>query len=377
MQAGPSHSEYPLVSWLIPTTLYRHRWWKRLVEFLEDDFPAPLSECIILGTQDKDFIARAKILGEEVVQSLASTDLNILEKWKKVRFLEKYTPEFNLSRSRNILLDNAKGHIVIHRDADTALIRRNFTRFAVRRLIESKLGILSFPSLQNGVHFKPGHDLVSKTDARFPHITLTNTANGMTTVLLKSIEMLVGGRNEALPFWGEHTALCTKLASAGFAIGYTDDGYWFASNDDESDISLTDDKRNPRSLFERQVTIAMLNEFYDTQPDDIFWRVQRTRYKVFDDQRTDGVKAMVSNRRQQFNAQQRLPEGLLAFPFKPWNCLSHHLTAKYLERAQTIAAPHFVPIEERWRGIEALGKDRWKSRNHSNTQRATELVSIS
>jgi sulfur relay (sulfurtransferase) DsrC/TusE family protein len=342
------YKEHPLVSWLIPTTLYRHRWWNRLIEFLEDDFPPQLSECIILSTQDKDFIHHATAIGEKIVESLTHTNNNVPEKWKRVTFLEEFTPDFNLSKSRNILLEKAAGDIVIHRDADTRLVRHNFTRFAVKQLLRSRFGILSFPSLQNGVHFKPSLELTTKVDDRYPDFLLSNTANGMTTALLRPIEQLMGGRNESLPRWGEHTALCAKLATAGFLIGYTNDGYWFASDDGESEISLTDDQRNPQSLFERQVVTAMLNDFYHVEPDDIFWTAQRKRYKVFDENRSLDVSRRVSKQFKQFHAQQQLAAGLRLFPFKPWDCLSHGLTTEFLEHAPSVAAPFFNPIEKHW-----------------------------
>lgn len=344
----------PLVSWLIPTTLYRHRWWNRLIEFLEDDFPPHLTECLILGTQDEDFASKARIIGEQITTSLARTNKNVAEKWQKVTFLESFTPTFNLSKSRNILLQEAAGDIVIHRDADTRLIRHNFTKFAVEQLLESRFGLLSFPSLHNGLHFKPSTELTIRRDKRYPGFLLTNTANGMTTVLLKSIEQALGGRNESLPLWGEHTALCTKLANAGFLVGYTDNGYWLASDDGESDISLTDDSRNDQSLFERQVAVAMLNDFYKIISGDVFWEGQRKRYKVFDESRSPRVLDRITNQFELFKTYQELKPDLNHYPFKPWGCLSHELTEWFIDRAPHTADPFFSPIEQRWNEIRAM-----------------------
>lgn len=353
MQSSSRHTTQPFVSWLIPTTLHRHRWWNRLIEFLEDDFPAEFSECLILSTQDEDFAAQAKSMGEKIASSLGDASDHVAKKWEKVRFLEAYSPGFNLSQSRNILLNEARGKIMVHRDADTKLIRRNFTRFAVEEIMRSRLGLLSFPSLQNGIHFKPGLDLTTVKDKRFPDILLANTANGMTTVTLKSIELGVGGRNEALALWGEHTALCTKLARAGFLVGYTDNGYWLTSSDDESVISLTDDQRNPRSLFERQVTIAMLNDFYDVTPQDLFWEAQQSRYKVFDTKRNSDVVKAVKDRYPLFKKQQQIDADLEQFSFKPWDCLSHKQTTEFIAQAYDRATPFFEQIEDEWRSIAA------------------------
>jgi hypothetical protein len=348
-QIDHAQIQQPIVSWLIPTTLLRHRWWKRLIEFLEDDFPPGLSECIILGTQDLNFARKAREIGQTIVDSFALTDADIQQKWKNVRFIEKYDPTFNLAICRNILLAEAKGEVVIHRDADTALLRYGLTRHAIKQLAQSRLGLLSFPSLQNGVHFKPGKDLTVRQDLRYPDILLTNTANGMTTVLLRSIEKLVGGRNEALPYWGEHTALCTKLANAGFLCGYTNDGYWLAANDEESDISLTDDNRNSRALLERRVTIAMLNDFYNIKSHDVFWGAQRKRYKVIDESRDAVVNDLITKRSAQFNTEQRLSQDLHRYAFKPWECLSHQQSSIYIEQAKEIAAPFFQSLEKRLR----------------------------
>lgn len=326
--------KHPTVSWLIPTTLYRHKWWKRLVEFLEEDFPSEQIECIFLGTQDKHFREEAQRIGERIYQSLRFAP-GAAEKWKRVHFIEAYDPTFNIAASRNMLLDAAKGSIVLYRDADTALIRSGFTAFAVKELLRSRYGMLSFPSLRNGSHFKPKPSLVTVQDPVNPGLRLACSVNGMATTALKSVLKELGGWNSALHAWGEHTALCTKMARAGLLMGYTDRGYWLGTDTSESDISLTDDRINPRSIVERRKAIALLRAFYDITPRDKFWNISQQDYGVgghdlqYEVDRTPLY--------QHFSSRQRLNSSLEKYLFKPWECLSHPDTPYYIAEGAAVA----------------------------------------
>lgn len=346
-----TQKEKPIVSWLIPTTLNRHRWWKRLVEFLEEDFPPDLIECVFLGTQDKGFAENAKKIGEKIANSLRF-EKGVSERWKNVRFIEKYSKEFNISQSRNILLNEARGDILIYRDADTALIQYGFTKYASSILIKNKLGLLGFPSLKNGFHHKPEKEIL-ENNFRFKNLILAPTVNGMATVMLKEILLYVGGWNTGLPRWGEHTALGTKLARAGFLLGYADNqGYRISTSDNDSFITLTDEKIDPRVIEERHVGIAMLNNFYQTRKTDIFYRIQRDRYKVFDKKRKQNVKTKMQERYPIFIKEQKLPLEKEKYNFKPWDCLSHADTKKYLLTARVITDPFLKPVLKR---IKKLG----------------------
>ncbi len=341
-----AQKEKPLVSWLIPTTLDRHRWWKRLVEFLEEDFPPDLIECVFLNTQDKGFAKKAKKIGEKIANSFGF-EKDISKRWKNVRFIEKYSKEFNISRSRNILLNEARGDILIYRDADTALIQYEFTKYAVSNLLKGRLGLLGFPSLKNGFHHKPEKEIFKK-NFRLGNLILAPTINGMATVILKEIALYIGGWNTGLPRWGEHTAIGTKLARAGFLLGYADNqGYRISTSDNDSSITLTDEKIDPLVTEERHTGVAMLNDFYRINKTDIFYRIQKDRYRVYDKKRKQNIKTKIQERYSIFAEEQKLPLEKERYDFKPWDCLSHPDTKKYLLTARVIANPFYRPVLKR------------------------------
>jgi len=352
--APSSTTSRPLVSWLIPTTLYHHRWWKRLVEYLEDDFPPQLSECIFLGTQDREFTRLAQGIGQRIVDSLAFRS-GVVERWKNVRFIESYSPEFNICTSRNRLLEEATGDIVIHRDCDTALVQYNFTAFTVKQLLSSRLGMLSYPSLQNGVHFKPTACLPTMPHPDAKGVALAPLVQGMAVATLRSVEHAIGGHNTSLAYWGEYNALGPKLANSGFLMGHTTGKYWLSSTSDESSISLTDHSRNSEAKIERAVGIAIMNDYYQVTPDDTFWKVQRPLYGVDDTHRSPRVAASSKERYPDFAKEQRLAPNLRRYNFKPWECLSHADAAAYIKQAHERAEPFFAPVEKR---VRELGLDK-------------------
>lgn len=344
--------ERPLVSWLIPTTLYHHQWWKRLIEFLYEDFPPELIECIFLGTQDKGFAAKAREIGEQIIKSLSFTP-EIEKRWQNVRFIEQYSGKrFRMGWARNILTKAARGDIIIHRDADTALLKGGFTRFVVKNLLRTRVGFLGVPSLNNGKPFKPKQSLITKRDRRFSTLLLAVTVNGMATATLKSIEEYIGYRNEAIYGWGEHNSLSTKLARAGFLMGYADkDGWWLFTNDSEASISITDARRNPRTFEDRHIACAMINDFYNIKNDDVFWRIQRERYQVYDEKRPERIRRAVRERYPLYAKQQLLSPEKEKFKFKPWECLTHKETEKYLSGGRKKAEIFYQPLITRIKGL--------------------------
>ena len=209
--AGTSRDGSTLVSYLIPTTLDRHAWWNRLAEYLTDSFPAGASECVFLGTQDADFDSRAASFAAGVVEALSSLP-GVEEKARNVRFLSTPDSEFNVGRSRNLLLQAARGKIVIYRDADTVLLHDRFTSFAVNQLVESRYGMLGFPSSIDGVHHKPHPTTRTVADPESAYRRITSNVGGMTTAALKSALLAVGGWNVEAKKWGEHLSICNKLS---------------------------------------------------------------------------------------------------------------------------------------------------------------------
>jgi hypothetical protein len=357
-----STSNNPVASWLIPTTLYGHRWGRRLEEFLTDDLPAEHGECIFLGRQDPGFAYKAKSIGQKVVDAMTATSSSsiaerVTRKWDRVRFIGSYASNFNVAESRNILLQEAQGDVVFHRDADVALTQYGFTRFALKRLIQSRAGLLSFPSLNNGLPFKPEPNMPTLPDPRPIHgegILLAASANGMAVAMLRSVANDMGGQNIAHARWGVYTALCTKLARAGYLSGYTEPAYWLSTSDDESSVSLTDGKRNPDSQLQKGVGVAMLSEFYDIKPHDAFQRGYFDRYGVNDQNRSPEVSNELDRRFATFITHQALANGRERYDFKPWECLSHRDTPDYINQAYQHAEPFFAPVEERLRQLDLL-----------------------
>lgn len=336
----------PLVSWLIPSTFYQHRWWRRLTEFLLEDFPSELVECIFL-IDGKGNASRARDWGKKIAESLEPIE-GVKKRWKNVRFIKSKSDEFNVSEARNVLRQHANGDILIHRDADVVLIRHLFTRYAVYLLCKYRLGCLGFPSLRNGVHFKPRNKLEAVKYPGFPEISLSPSVNGMAMVMLKSVEEYVGGRNPALTKWGENTTFNAKLCRAGFLSGYSDSlGYWLSTSDKESNISLTDENRNVNALKERHAVIAMLNDFYRITSRDIFWGVQQKLYNVFDAKRPSEIEREIESRYQEFAKEQSLPDEKELFTFKPWECLRHRETGHYIAGYCKVAEMFFRPVAER------------------------------
>jgi len=350
-----------VVSWLVPTTLFRHNWIGRLLEFLWDDFPAPLSELIILGTQDADFVRQAQRIGYRVASSVAATNPHIMAKWPQVRFIERAeeVEGFNVAHSRRILEEAAAGDVIIHLDADVAIIGgRNFSRYAVAKLMQSRLGLLSFPSLNNGYHHKPEPNLPVMPDPRpgiGQDILLAASANGMAVAMLRAIANAMGGQNRAHQRWGVYSAFCTKLAQAGLLSGYAmPGGHWLATSDGESSISLTDSSRNPNSKHEKQVGVAMLRDFYNLElgpPRHPFLQGYHERYGVDDSLRSQEVATEAMRRAETFARHQSLPLGMEVYPFRPWECLHHPKTPDLLTTAYARAEAYFAPLEERLRRL--------------------------
>jgi hypothetical protein len=330
----------PLVSWLIPTTLYRHPWRERLVEYLTEDFPAEQLECIVVGTQDENFLYEARRIGEQICESLAFIP-DITERWSRVRFIEQYNSAFNIASSRNMLLDAARGDIVIYRDADTALLRPGFTDYAVRQLLRSRYGMLSFPSLLDNKHFKPKQSLITLPDPFAKDLSLACSVNGMATIALKSILDQLGGWNVGLQAWGEHTALCTKMARAGLLMGYTNSAYWLSTVTGESTMSLTNDALNPHSLAQRQRGVALLQAFYDIKPSDMFWRISQQDYGVTP---LEDTAMSAQPGYSQFAVYQQLNPSLERYNFKPWECLSHPMSSDYIRSGRDISKDFFEPV---------------------------------
>jgi glycosyltransferase involved in cell wall biosynthesis len=346
--------EKPLVSWLIPTTLYHHRWWNRLSEFLQEDFPAGLIECIFLGTQDENFSAEAKKIAECLADTLSFCK-GIEQKWNNVRFVEKYSNDFNIAQSRNFLLQEARGDIVMYRDADTRLVKHGFTKESIKHLMLGGLGILGAPSLRSGFHFKPKSSLITTSHPHLPQILLACSVNGMGTTSLKSILEEMGGWNSVLALWGEHTALCTKLSRAGYSLGYMQDqGYWLATDDEEGTTSLTDDTRNPKAIVEKSFGIGLLNRMYTINPSDRFWDIQQSRYGIVPLAIDDMLELRIAQKFEKFQQEQLLAKDKDIFPFKPWDCLSHRESTRYIQHARSRSEHHFVPLRERIRSLGFL-----------------------
>jgi len=341
-----------LVTWCIPTTLYKHRWWKRLEEFLEEDFPAENIECIFLNTQDEEFEEKAKKAAKKMVESLSFIK-DVKKKFKNVRFIGVKSNTFNLPKVRNLCLKFAKGDIVINRDADCALIQYGFTKFMVKNLIKYRLGLLSVPSLRNGVHFKPKPEYFTYRHPRYNNLTLTCSANGMATAILKDVLIAVGGFNEALELWGEHISLNVKLARAGFIQAYADNnGYWLVTSDEESQISLTDDKRNSRALINRQLGVYLMNRFYKVTKDDIFYYVQRHFYGVKEEDISEEIKKKGNKLWDKFCRYQALSPEIEMYSFKPWECFHHPKTEEYIANAYDLAKKYYERVEDR---VKVLG----------------------
>ena len=334
-----------LVSWCIPTTLYKHRWWKRLAEFLQEDFPAENIECIFLCTQDKGFEEKAVKIGKKVKDSLFFVK-GVEKRWQNVRFVEKSEKHFNLSRSRNILTDLARGDIIIARDADCATIQYGLSKFMVRNLVDYRLGLLSVPSLKNGFHFKPKNEYRQIRHPKYQGVTLTASANGMATASLKSVEKLMGGRNGALDRWGEHTALNTKLSQAGFVQAYADQqGYWLVSSDEESSITLTNEFKDSRVLLNKEIGIGLMNKYYKVKKKDTFWHVQKVYYGVDGGKLSHEAKYEVERRFSKFSKFQNLEDEYRKFDFQPWGCLDDKETIRYLENAWVNANKFYSLVE--------------------------------
>lgn len=213
-EVSTSRKKPPLVSWLMVTTLTKHRWWKRLGEFLSEDFPPNEIEFIILGAQDIDFSERAYKEGKKIASAYAFLE-GAEERWENVVFVDAYQPEFNLYQSVNRLTSLAKGDILIYRDADCLLLQYRFTKYLVEKLLQNHLGILSVPSISNGHPFKPKKSDIVLENANYSGILLDSTVNGMAIAVLKEIEKVVGGRNENTPLL-QYTNYCAKMAQMGF-----------------------------------------------------------------------------------------------------------------------------------------------------------------
>lgn len=343
-KAKDSFKTKPLVSWLIPTTLYGHRWWNRLIEFLEDDFPAEYIECIFLNTQDKGFALKAYKLGSQIAKPYL-TSKNAEEKWKRVKFIENYTGDFNLSKSKNILTSLAESQILINRDCDCKLIQYGLTSYFIQYLLEYELGILGVPSLKDGFHFKPESKLPSLQKKQFNNLLLTPSVNGMATIMLKKILLDAGGWNEALLNWGDHTSLCTKLARMGFLMGYvTKRGYFISTSSAEGSITLTDPDSNPYCSQSKNVGFLLLKNFYTLHKDDIFVKFSRKRY--YDDKLNDPRnKKLFSQQINAFTKFQKIKRGKQIYNFNPLECLSHGKTEEYITNASSISKNYYQDIK--------------------------------
>jgi len=340
----------PLVSWLIPTTFDHHRWWKRLAEFLQEDFPSDLIECIFFCSQYRGFAKKAKVIGERIANSLSFLE-GVSDKWQNVKFVENYTDKFNLPEARTQLKDLATGDILIHRDADVAIIQYGFTKYMIENLIKYKLGLLGLPSLNNGKPFKPRVELEATRFPQYCDITLSSSVNGMAVATLKTIEDYVG-RNPGVPQWGDATTFSLKLARCGFSLAYQNGrGYWLATASEESPISITDENKNAYIKTDRHCAIAMLNDFYKVEKSDIFWKIQQTLYKTKDTKRNQKVKDLIKRRYPIFTQHQRLDPRKEKFHFKPWECLRHPATDEYISNAAKRAAPFYEPVIQRIRRL--------------------------
>lgn len=336
----------PFVTWGVITTIDRHKWWDRVLEYIQDPFPADHIELIILGTQEKKFQEEAEKRLQHIAR-LFRFSADAQKKIKTIRILEKYHGRnFKLCKARNHILHEAKGEIIIHRDADCRLLQWGFTEYVVRELLRHQVGLLGVPSLRNGFHFKPKEDkpFVVNQDL-YPDLRLIVGVHGMTTVSLVEIERMMQGRNEAMA-WGEHNALSVKMARAGFLLAYAvSKGYWLATDDSESSISITDERRNPKAIEYRELGCRMLNRFYHINEDDIFWKIQQSRYAVNPLQAPSAdVANMIQRKYRLFSQFQTLDAKIQRYDFKPWECLSHKDTEKYIKNAKTIASPFFTPI---------------------------------
>ena len=341
-----------LGSWCIPTTLYRHRWWKRLAEFLQEDFPAENIECIFLCTQDKGFKKQALKIGKKIKESLFFVK-DIEKRWQNVRFVEKNEKQFNLSRSRNILTDLACGDIIIARDADCATIQYGLSKFMVQNLFNYRPGLLSVPSIRNGFHFKPKNEYRQVRHPKYQGVTLTASANGMATASLKSIEKIMYGRNEALGRWGEHTALNTKLSQAGFVQAYADQrGYWLVSSDEESSITLTDESKDSNVHLNKEIGVGLMNKYYKVKKNDAFWHIQKVYYGVDGSRLSHEGKYEIEKRYSKFSKFQDIEPHHKKFNFQPWECLDHKDTVKYLENAWVNADKFFSPVEDKVKNLD-------------------------
>ncbi|MDO8945657.1 MAG: TIR domain-containing protein [Desulfocapsaceae bacterium] len=345
-EVSTSRTKNPLVSWIMVTSLTKHRWWKRLGEFLSENFPPDQIEFIILGAQDQDFSDIAYMEGKKIASAYAFLE-GSEERWENVVFIDAHMKEFNLCKAINIASSLARGDILIFRDADCMILQYHFTKYLVTNLLKNKLGILSIPSIKNGQPFKPKDSDIVIKDKRYNGILLDSTVNGMSVATLKEIEKVVGGRNEHSPLL-QYTNYCAKMAQLGFLMGYAvDNGFWLATADGESTITLTDINRDPSLIARKQISFSLINRFYDIKHDDIFYKIIKDRYKIslqeMDNESISKANVLYKN----YAISQNIEPSLKKYDFKPWECLSHHKTEEYILESKNVAKKFFDPVIEK------------------------------
>jgi hypothetical protein len=346
-------AQRPLVSWLMVTTLTKHRWWKRLSEFLSEKFPPDQVEFIILGAQDADFASQAYEQGKKIASASAFLE-GAEQRWENVVFVGAYEPAFNLYRAQNILTSLARGDVLIYRDADCQLVQYRFTEYIVRNLLRSRLGLVGVPSINDGAPFKPKPTDITRQHPSFPGMLLDTTVSGMAVGVLANVERAIGGRNEHTPLL-QYTNYCAKMARMGLAMAYASErGSWLATATDESSITRTDIVRDPTLVPKKQIAFALLNRFYKVTPDDVFYRIQNERYGISTSEMSSDILAEIESRYDAYAEAQQLDLDLERFPFKPWECLSHTATEDYLAQAREVAAPYAEAATEQARSLGIL-----------------------
>ena len=333
----------PLVSWLMVTTFSKHRWWKRLGEFLSERFPPQDIEFLILGMQDIDFGDRAFEEGGKIASAYTFLE-GAGARWENVTFVNAYQSEFNLYKAINVLTQLARGDILVYRDADCMLLQYGFTQYLVENLLRHRLGVLGVPSLSNGRPFKPRASDITMEDPRYPGLLINSTVNGMAVATLRDIEIAVGGRNEHTPLM-QYTHYCAKIAQMGLLMAYAvDRGWWLATAYDAMTGTRTDIERDPSLIEGKQAAFSLMSRFYRVQGADILSRIMRDVYNICLDNVPVRVLETVEHLYPAYERSQSLDPKLKVFDFKPWQCLSHPSTPEYVTGARERASSYYEPV---------------------------------
>src|SRR3989338_1847229 len=313
IKVRPITDDSPLVTWGVISTLNRHNWIKRVMEYLTEDPQMYLegsTEMVLLFTQDEGAAAKAAERIDNLATLLGHMYPSARHRVDSIRVVEDYQgDDFFLDWARLRLLQETSGDFILFLDADTALTGHNFSLASLRYTLHGSVSLLGYPSLKDYKPFKPRVWEPTLRSLDHPGIIIAHGIHEIATFSPSNLERTlyrnVGNKNN-----GEYLSLCTKYARAGHLMAYIDShrGFMLSTSDGEATVrNLSSSNEGDGTSPEQMIGRILLAQFYGLDSNTAFGKRLREFYGVDVDNFPPDVLKEIEKRKPVYFEQQGIP----------------------------------------------------------------------